>query len=134
MPSYRMKCRNAKCGGEFLRYYPVEEFEKGQYSSCGWACFNCGFPKMAVIKSKKSADDRFKPGWQKNIGKYCATEKEYKQLLKDMKLVEIGYEELPEPEEDGTQKYWTDDIIKKIHDTVGGLDGELVRAMKKGEI
>ena len=115
--SYRLKCRNPKCGAEFLRHYPKMEFENLQYGGggSGIGCFQCGFPKMFVLKSGRVADDGFKPGFQRNIRKYCQTYEEYKAHLKAMGLVEIGYEELPKAKEYRTN-YWTDDILKKLYD------------------
>ena len=134
MSSYRFHCKNARCGSEFLRYYPVEEFEAQQYGS-GWACFNCGFPRMAVIKSNKAAKDSFAPGFQRNIRKHCSTYSQYKQELKNMGLIEIGYEELPPEDEDtGFQDYWTEDILRDIYDDGISLDGELVKGLQSGKV
>lgn len=134
MPSYRFKCRNPKCGGEFHRHFSVEEFDRNQYGSeCGWACFNCGFPKMAVMLSHKRVKDGFVPGFQRNIRKYCRTYTEYKQELKRMGLIEIGYEELPE--DDGPQiHYWTPDIVKKVIQHGVQLSGREIEALEAGKL
>jgi hypothetical protein len=132
MPSYRFKCRNHRCGSEFHRYYPSEEFDHHQYGTAnGWACFNCGFPKMAVIKSNKRAKDSFKPGFQRNIRKYCSTYSEYKQYLKNNGLVEIGYDEIKE-DENGRFNYWDDQMLKKVYD-MAQLSGRELEALKNGE-
>ena len=132
--SYRFHCRNSKCGGEFHRYYPVEEFEKQQYGS-GWACFKCGFPRMAVMKSNKAVKDSFVAGYQRNIGKYCANYTQYKQELKKMGLIEIGYEDIEkEPEEENFAGYWDDEILKEIYEDGITLDGELVKGLRSGKI
>jgi len=128
--SYRFHCRNPKCRGEFHRYFNTEEFEKQQYSSSGWCCFNCGYPKMAVIKSNKSVNDGFAPGYQRSIGKYCATKAEYNAHLKNMGLIELGYEDLPKNEHKTT--YWTDDILKKVYDYGVQISDREAEALKKG--
>ena len=94
--SYVLKCKNPKCGHEFHRYWPKEEYDQltfrdnGTYKGIG--CFDCGFPKMAVALSNRTVKDGFKAGFQRNIMKYCATYEEYKAHLKNMGLIEIGYE------------------------------------------
>jgi len=119
MQSYRLKCRNKKCGGEFLRPFSSEEFDKLQYGPVpGIACYNCGFPKMITMKSGKLAKDGFQPGYQPNIRKHCATYGQYKAELKRMGLIEIGYDELPENEEAPTQ-YFTDEVLRKIYTKQG---------------
>lgn len=117
MPAYRMKCR--KCEREYHRHYSVEEFEKNQYGTAnGWGCFDCGYPKMIVMKSNKRVKDGFQPGFQKSIREYCSTYGEYKQKLKERGLIELGYEELPEREEK-RESYWTPDVLKRLYNEFG---------------
>jgi hypothetical protein len=132
--NYRFKCRNQRCAAEFLRAYRVDEFEKNQYStSSGWACFQCGFPKMAVIKSNRMAKHSFVPGFQRNIGKFCKTFSEYKQKIKEMGLVEICFEDIPE--DDGPKvNYWSEEMIKKVVANGVELSGREVEAMKNGKM
>lgn len=132
--SYRFHCRNQKCGASFHRYYPVEEFEKQQYGS-GWACFRCGFPRMAVMKSNKAVKDTFQAGYQRNIGKYCRTYQEYKTELKKMGLIEIGYEDIDvDPASEDFTDYWDDEMLKEIYQDGISLDGELIKGLKNGSI
>lgn len=112
LQNYRFKCANEKCGHEFLKRYTVEEFDKTQYTT-GFGCFDCGFPKMGVIKSMATIKDSFTPGWQPNIRKHCNTYSEYKQHLKNMKLVEFGYEEIPEYED--KTPFWTPEMLKSLY-------------------
>jgi len=135
MPAYRFKCRNTRCNSEFHKYFPVEEFEEQQYKS-GWACFDCGFARMGVIKSNKAVKDGFKPGYQRNIKKVCDTYGAYKQALKDMGLVEIGYDEINvEPESEDFSGYWTDDVLRELYTEDGvSLDGQLVKGLQSGEL
>lgn len=114
--SYRLNCQNPKCGGEFLRYWPKEEFELLQYGGAvkGIGCFNCGYPKMKVTLSSMSANDGFVPGFQRSIGKHCDTYAEYKAHLKRMGLVEVGYNDIKEKEV--KKEYLTDEFIKTINE------------------
>jgi len=135
MPSYRFKCRNPRCGSEFHRHFTVEEFDRNQYGTqSGWACFNCGYIRMAVIKSNKAAQDGFKPGFQKNIRRYAGTYSEYKKILKEMGLIEIGHEEIPEPEEGKPMNYWTPDIVKKVVQSGVELSGNEIKALEAGKL
>lgn len=134
--SYRFKCRNTRCNSEFHRYYPKEEFEKNQYgTSDGWACFNCGYPKMAVMLSNRDVKNSFTPGWQPTIREYCDTYSDYKKKLKARGLVEIGYEELP-IKDDETSYKWDDEQIKRLvqDGTLDSTDGRLIEDMKEGRL
>jgi hypothetical protein len=131
-----MKCQNKKCGHEFLRRYDVEEFDKLQYGAVpGIGCFDCGWPKMLVMKSKRQVNDSFQPGFQRNIRKHCETYSEYKAHLKRMGLIEVGYEDLPEQKEVGTQ-YWTDELLSKVYNEHGvkfsGREAEHMKNIHKG--
>ena len=115
MQGYRLKCRNQKCGGEFHRYYGSAEFDRLQYGTVpGIGCFQCGFSKMLVMKSSALVKDGFQPGFQRNIRKHCATYSEYKAHLKNLGLVELGYEDIPEFKGIKTQ-YFDDAMMRKIH-------------------
>lgn len=129
--NFRFKCRNTKCGYEGLRRYNIKEFEELQYPS-GISCFYCGFPKMFVMRSKRQIDDTFKPGFQPGIGKYAWSKKEYDKMLKDMGLIELGYEDMPEHKE-GKVKYWTDDMIKRAYDLMGGLEGNEIKRLTEDD-
>lgn len=134
--SYRFKCRNTKCNSEFHRYYPKHEFEHHQYNTeSGWACFNCGFPRMAVMMSNRDVKNSFQAGWQKSIGAYCRTYQEYKEELKKRGLVEIGYEDLPPKEDESTYK-WSDKQIRKLvqNGTLDAMDGQIIEDLKEGNL
>lgn len=131
MQNYRFKCR--KCSQEFLRRFSTSEFEKTQYSGIGHQCYSCGYPRMAVIKSNKNIKDNFQAGWQPNIRKHCSTYGEYKAHLKEMGLIEIGYDELPVDGEVKT-KYWTPDLLKKLHDMGIGFSDNELDAIDQGKI
>jgi len=122
MQNYRMKCRNNKCGAEFHRRYSNDEFDDLQYSSKGGhkgiGCFGCGYPKMMVMRSKKLVKDGFQPGFQRNIMKHCSTYSEYKAQLRQMGLIELGYEDLPKAKENRIQ-YWDDEFLKKVYNEHG---------------
>lgn len=132
--NFRLKCRNTKCGYEGLRRYSKIEFDELQYSgSGGISCFQCGFPKMAVMRSMQTVKDGFIPGFQRNIRKVCHTYSQYKEELKKMGLIELGYEDLPESE-DGKTNYWTDDVLKNVVDSGVYLSGREAQALKEGKI
>lgn len=134
--SYRFKCRNDKCGHEFHRYFPLEEFEKTQYTT-GFGCFDCGYPKMAVIKSSKRVKDGFQPGWQPNIRKHCETYSEYKAHLKQMGLIEFGYEEIEKYHCQNLAKQkpvWDDETLKIVYDKGIKVTDNEAYALKKGII
>lgn len=133
--NFRLKCRNPKCGHEFLRRWSIEEFDKLQYGGAtkGIPCFDCGFSKMLVMRSKRQIHDGFQPGFQRNIRKYCSTYAEYKQHLKDMGLVELGYEDLPEQKEERIN-YWDDAMLKKINDMGIYISGREAKALAEGKI
>ena len=134
MPNYRMHCKNQKCGGSFHRHIPIAEFEEAQYNG-GWSCFRCGYPKMAIMKSNKNVKDTFVAGFQRNIGKYCATYSEYKKELRKMGLIELGYEEMKhQPEDENFKDYWDDEILKEIYEDGITLDGELIKGLQSGAI
>lgn len=136
MPNYRFHCKNKKCGGSFHRHFPLKEFEEMQYSNTGWSCFKCGTIKMAVMKSNKMVKDGFVAGFQRNIGKVCNSYGAYKRMLKEMNLIEIGYDEIKEdPASEDFTDYWTNDILKEVYEEDGiNLDGQLVNALQSGEI
>lgn len=132
--NYRFHCKNQKCGASFHRHFSVEEFETQQYGS-GWACFKCGYPRMAVMKSNKSVKDSFIAGYQRNIGKYCSTYTQYKTELRKMGLIEIGYDEIKtQPEDENFKDYWDDEMLKEIYEDGISLDGELIRGLQNGSI
>ena len=111
-----MKCRNQKCGNEFHRYYPQKEYDQlsfrdnGTYKGIG--CYDCGFPKMIIMRSNKPVKDGFKPGFQRNIMKHCATYAEYKAHLKNMGIIEIGYEEIPERQEN--EPFFNEKVLEML--------------------
>lgn len=110
----------------------VADFDQTQYSIHGHQCFSCGYPKMAVIRSNVMVKDSFVPGFQRNIRKHCATYAEYKQHLKNMGLIEIGYEDLPETED--KTKYWTPELLKKLYDMGLGFGDCELDAIEAGKI
>jgi len=132
MPAYRMKCRHPKCGKDHHRFYKVEEYDLLAYGGRepGIACYDCGYPRMVVIKSKKSVDDTFKPGFQRNIRKHCDTYAQYKKHLKDMGLVEMGYEDFPQQKEG--QPFWSDAKLERICKEHGvKLSGNEIKHLKE---
>lgn len=131
--SYRFKCR--KCHQDYLRHLNQDEFERNQYSINGWPCFSCGYPKMMVMRSKLSANDGFRPGFQRNIGKHCSTYGEYKAHLKRMGLIEIGYEDVDFNESDKDFNYWDEETVKAvIRDHGVDLSGREIDGLIAGEL
>jgi hypothetical protein len=130
--NFRFKCRKPGCGYEHLKRYNVDEFEKLQYPN-GIPCEKCGFPKTVVMRSKQTAKDGFKPGFQASINKYCYSYKEYQQELKKRGLIEMGYEDIPDYQ-DGVTNYWTDDVIKNMWDNGVHLSGREIEMLKAGRV
>ena len=90
---------------------------------------------MAVMGSRLSVKDGFKPGYQRNIGKHCNTYAEYKAHLKRMGLIELGYEEIKSSEDDLNINYWNEDTIKNIIREHGvDLSGREIEGLINGEI
>lgn len=134
--AYRMLCRNSKCGAQFHRSYPVDEFELHQGGQGGWACFHCGYPRMQCYVSNKKVKDKLTfPSFQRHIGEFCKSEAHYKQLLKEKGIIEIGFENFPEQEQElATKRYFTDDIIKELAEEGITFDGQLVKALQDGSL
>lgn len=132
--NYRFKCRNPRCKYECLKRYSKQEFDELQYGGDrpGVRCFQCSFPAMAVIKSNQQIKDGFVPGFQRSIRKYCNTYSEYKYHLKQMGLVEMGYEDIEEDKDGNIVKYWTDDMLKKVYDHGFKFSDREADALKKG--
>ena len=136
MPAFRLKCQ--KCGKEFHRFWKIEEFDRLQYkeSGQGIGCFDCGAPRMAVIRSNQTVKDGFQPGFQRSIRKHCNTYAEYKAWLKRLGLIEVGYEDIPEREPGKTQ-YWTEDTLKMVYNQYGvkfsDREAEALKEMDKGK-
>lgn len=120
MKGFRFKCVNEKCKHEFHKSMSPEDFDRTQYSADGkgHSCYDCGFPKMVVMRSNKLVKDGFVPGFQRSIRKHCETYSEYKQHLKNMGLVELGYEDIPESKGPETQ-YFDDEMMRKIYQKHG---------------
>jgi len=118
--NFNFKCRNSRCGYEGHRAYHIDEYDKLQYGGDkpGIACFQCGFPKMLTMRSRQMAkDNEFTPGYQRNIGKFCATKSEYQGQIKKMGLIELWYEQLPDSAFDGDNSapnYWNDETLSKV--------------------
>ncbi len=136
MPSYRMKCR--VCRNEPpLKYMTVTEFERTEFApeNKGFMCPNgkCGMPRMMVCKSKMSADDGFKPGYQRSIRKSFNTQKEYEAELKKRGLVIFGYDDIEFDQSDGKANVWTDKVLADLERTHGvKVSGREAQALKDG--
>ena len=111
----------------------VEDFDSRQYGNDGKGhqCEKCGFPRMALIKSNKRADDTFKAGFQRNIMEYCHTVEEYRRKLKERGLIEIGYEDLPFNEDGAPVEYWSEDMLKYAYQM--GLSENEVNSLRDDE-
>lgn len=88
------------------------------------------------MKSNKAVKDGFVAGYQRNIGKVCNTYSAYKKALRDMGLVEIGYDEIKDdPADEDFSGYWTDDILQEVYEEDNiTLDGELIKGLQSGSI
>ena len=87
------------------------------------------------MKSHRNVKDTFVEGYQRNIGKYCATYGAYKKELREMGLIEIGYEEMKaQPEDENFKDYWDDEMLKEIYEDGVSFDGELIKGLQSGKI
>ena len=133
MKNYRIICRNQRCGYDGVRRYSNEEFDKLQYPS-GISCSKCGFPRATIVKSQAKLCDSFKPGFQRNIMKYCANYSEYKAHLKNMGLVEMGYEDFKDEDIKEEYKVWDDDLIKYMVDRGLEISDREAVALKENKL
>lgn len=85
---------------------------------------------MIIVRSNKVVKDGFQPGFQRNIRKYCSTYAEYKAHLKEMGLIEIGYEEIPEKKEG--EPFFNEKVRKLLGEKYGiELQDDEVKELNK---
>jgi DNA-directed RNA polymerase subunit RPC12/RpoP len=129
MQNFRFRCQ--KCRHEFLRRMNVEDFDKQQYTT-GFSCFDCGFPKMIVGRTMAKVQDGFKAGWQSNIRAYCDTYSQYKAILKERGLEEIGNEEFKKTEY--KTQYFDKDMMEKLVKQGVSFTGQEIEALENGKM
>ena len=85
--------------------------------------------------SNRDVKNTFVPGYQKSINVWCDSYSQYKKELKKRGLIEIGYEDLPEKEDNSSYR-WDDESIKKMvqNGSLDALDGQLISDMKEGKL
>jgi hypothetical protein len=82
------------------------------------------------IRRKK---DGFEPGIQPNTGLYAGGPLEYQKQLKDLGLVEIGYDYVPQ-ESKGDYNYCrTDEFVQSCLEAGIELSGTEIEAIKSGD-
>lgn len=91
---------------------------------------------MDAIRSKwkkQYKKDGFIPGWQENIRMHITCPHQYKRALKDLGLVEIGYDYIPQASNKEFNVFDNDAVIKATLDAGIYLSGNEIEAMKSGE-
>ena len=88
---------------------------------------------MSNIKTKKRTKDGFEPGYQQNTGRYAGGRIEYEKQLREMGLVEIGKEYIPEESKGDYNFCHTDDFVQTCLDSGIDLSGNEQEAIKSGE-
>lgn len=84
-------------------------------------------------KNKRRQKDGFEPGFQENTGRYAGGRKEYEAQLKEMGLVEIGYDYVPQ-ESRGDQNFCqSDEFVQTCLDNGIELSGNEQDAIKSGD-
>lgn len=89
-----------------------------------------------AMKSKKKGQhkkDGFVPGWQENIRMYITCPHQYRRALKDLGLVEIGNDYIPQDETRVSNPFNNDALIKQAIDSGIYLSGREIDALKSGE-
>lgn len=82
---------------------------------------------------KKHKKDGFVPGWQENIRMYITCPFQYRRALKDLGLVEIGTDFVPQDSTKTSNPFDNDVMIKAAIDSGIYLSGNEVTALKSGE-
>lgn len=89
-----------------------------------------------AIKSKnkpKHKKDGFVPGWQENIRMYITCPHQYRRALRDLGLVEIGNDYIPQDTTRTSNPFENEELIKAAIKSGIYLSGNEIEALKSGE-
>jgi hypothetical protein len=137
MPNYRLKCQNNRCGVEAVRAFPVERFEKIMQSKDGHKCQRCNSSRMKHTVSHVNLKDKLFDGWGWHDGLSMTFKgpNHYRAYLREQGLIEVGNDPFPKQESTLAEKeFFTDDMLRATAQITGGLDGQLVNALKDGDV
>lgn len=84
-------------------------------------------------KNKRMIKDGFEPGFQDNINEYCGSKGEYDRRIRELGLVEIGYETKDLTESTTTGIKYGDEFIEHAKEIGVDLTGNEIEAIKTGE-
>lgn len=88
---------------------------------------------IANSKNIRRKKDGFEPGYQANTGRYAGGRLEYEKQLKEMGLVEVGYDYVPQ-ESIGEHNFChTEEFIQTCVENGVELSGQEQEAIKSGE-
>lgn len=85
------------------------------------------------LRNKRRKKDGFEPGIQPNTGKYAGGRLEYEKQLKEMGLVEIGYDYVPTESVVDSNPCANEDFVKSCLEENVELSGNEIEAIKSGE-
>jgi hypothetical protein len=88
---------------------------------------------IANSKNVRRKKDGFEPGVQPNTGMYAGGRMEYQKQLKDLGLVEIGYDYIPQESVGDYNFCQTEEFIQTCLDSGIDLSGNEQEAIKTGE-
>lgn len=84
-------------------------------------------------QNKRRKKDGFEPGFQENTGRYAGGRMEYEKQLKEMGLVEIGYDYVPQESKGEHNFCQSDEFVQTCLESGIELSGNEVDAIKSGE-
>lgn len=82
---------------------------------------------------KKHKKDGFVPGWQENIRMYITCPFKYKRALKELGLVEIGTDYIPQQTETKFNAFANGEVIREALKVGIDLSGREIDAIESGE-
>lgn len=136
MPNYRLKCQNTRCGAEVVRNYLRERFEQISASSDGHRCQRCNTPKMRYMISNTMLKDRTFDGWgwHDGLNMFFRGPNHYRSYLKEQGLIEVGNDPFPtQKRANNIDEFFSEDLLRETAQITGGLDGQLIKALKDTE-
>lgn len=84
-------------------------------------------------QNKRRRKDGFIPGFQENTGRYAGGREEYNKQLKEMGLVEIGYDYVPQESVGEHNFCQTDEFIETCLENGIELSGNEQEAIRSGD-
>jgi hypothetical protein len=88
---------------------------------------------LLAKERKKRSKDGFVPGWQENIRMYITCPHQYRRALKDLGLVEIGYDYIPQQTETKFNPFANGEMVREAIKSGIDLSGREIDAIESGE-